>query len=173
MNLEEKIRNIYDYPIEGIIYRDITTLLNDKDAYHESIKRMAELASEFKPDQIVGIEARGFIVGSTLAYELNCGFVPARKPGKLPYDVVEESYGLEYGEDVIQIHTDAIKKGERVLIVDDLLATGGTCKATANLIEELGGEVLGAVFLVELIDLPGREKLEGYEVRSLLKFKEN
>lgn len=173
MNLKEKIRNVYDYPIEGIIYRDITTLLNDPEAFKEAMDQLAELSRDFKPDQIVGIEARGFIVGATLAYILGCGFVPVRKPGKLPYKVVEESYGLEYGEDVVQLHTDSIKKGEKVLIVDDLLATGGTCEATAKLIEKLGGEVLGAVFLIELVGLSGREKLEEYEVKSLIKFEEN
>lgn len=172
MNLKEKIRNIYDYPVEGIIFRDITTLLRDKDAFKEAIDRLAEIAKDFKPDQIVGVEARGFIVGATLAYVLNCGFIPIRKPGKLPYDTIKKSYGLEYGTDVVELHTDALKDGKKVLIVDDLLATGGTCKATANLIEELGGEVLACVFLIELVGLGGRERLENYEVRSLLKYEE-
>ncbi len=172
MNLKEKIRNIYDYPVEGIIFRDITTLLRDKDAFKEAIDRLAEIARDFKPDQIVGVEARGFIVGATLAYVLNCGFIPVRKPGKLPYDTIKKSYGLEYGTDVVELHTDALKDGKKVLIVDDLLATGGTCKATANLIEELGGEVLACVFLIELVGLGGRERLENYEVRSLLKYEE-
>lgn len=172
MNLKEKIRNIYDYPVEGIIFRDITTLLRDKDAFKEAIDRLAEIAKDFKPDQIVGVEARGFIVGATLAYVLNCGFIPVRKPGKLPYDTIKKSYGLEYGTDVVELHTDALKDGKKVLIVDDLLATGGTCKATANLIEELGGEVLACVFLIELVGLGGRERLENYEVRSLLKYEE-
>lgn len=173
MNLKEKIRNIYDYPVEGIIFRDITTLLRDKDAFKEAIERLAEIARDFKPDQIVGVEARGFIVGATLAYVLNCGFIPVRKPGKLPYDTIKKSYGLEYGTDVVELHTDALKDGKKVLIVDDLLATGGTCKATANLIEELGGEVLGCVFLIELVGLGGRDKLENYEVKSLLKYEED
>lgn len=173
MNLKEKIRNIYDYPVEGIIFRDITTLLRDKDAFKEAIDRLAEIARDFKPDQVVGVEARGFIVGATLAYALNCGFIPVRKPGKLPYDTIKKSYGLEYGTDVVELHTDALKDGKKVIIVDDLLATGGTCKATANLIEELGGEVLGCVFLIELVGLGGRDKLENYEVRSLLKYEED
>lgn len=173
MNLKDKIRNIYDYPIEGIIFRDITTLLSDNKAFKEAIDQLATIAEKYNPDQIIGVEARGFIIGACLAYALNCGFVPVRKPGKLPYDTIKESYGLEYGKDVVELHTDSIKKGEKVLIVDDLLATGGTCKATANLIEELGGEVLSCVFLIELVGLGGRDKLSKYKVESLLKYEEN
>lgn len=172
MNLENKIRNIYDYPIEGIIFRDITTLLKDKDAYREAIDQLTEIAKKYNPDQIVGIEARGFIVGATLAYNLGCGFIPVRKPGKLPYDIISESYGLEYGKDTVELHADAVKDGEKILIVDDLLATGGTCKATANLVQKLGGEVLSCLFMIELEDLGGRKRLEGLNVDSLLKFKE-
>ncbi len=173
MNLKEKIRNIYDYPVEGIVFRDITTLLRDKAAFKEAIDQLADIVRELNPDQIVGVEARGFIIGSCLAYALNCGFVPVRKPGKLPHDTIKESYGLEYGTDVVELHIDAIHDGEKVLIVDDLLATGGTCKATANLIEELGGEVLACVFLIELVGLGGRDRLAGYKVESLLKYEEN
>ncbi|NLW42031.1 MAG: adenine phosphoribosyltransferase [Tissierellia bacterium] len=172
MNLKDKIRNIYDYPVDGIIFRDITTLLRDKEAFHEAINQLATLAKKYNPDQIVGVEARGFIIGACLAYAMNCGFVPVRKPGKLPHDTIKESYGLEYGKDVVELHIDAINEGEKVLIVDDLLATGGTCKATANLVEELGGKVLACIFMIELVGLGGREKLSGYEVESLLKFDE-
>lgn len=172
MNLKDKIRNIYDYPMEGVIFRDITTLLNDKDAFKKAIDETVLIAKEFSPDQIVGVEARGFIIGSCLAYALNCGFVPVRKPGKLPGDIIEEDYGLEYGNDIVELHIDAIKSGEKVLIVDDLLATGGTCEATAKLVEKLGGEVLAIITLIELVGLGGREKLTNYEVRSLLKYEE-
>lgn len=172
MNLENKIRSIYDYPIEGIIFRDITTLLRDKEAYKEAIDRLTDMAKKYNPDQIVGIEARGFIIGSTLAYNLGCGFVPIRKPGKLPFDTISESYGLEYGKDTVELHTDAIVAGEKVLLVDDLLATGGTCKASIKLIEKLGGEVLSCLFMIELDGLGGREKLEGYNVDSLLSYEE-
>lgn len=172
MRLEDTIRSINDYPIKGIVFRDITTLLREKDAFRESIDKMAELAQKYNPDQIVGVEARGFIIGAALAYKLKCGFIPVRKPGKLPFDTISESYGLEYGKDVIELHIDAVKKGEKVLIVDDLLATGGTSKATANLVEKLGGEVLACLFMIELVGLSGREKLGAYKVESLLQFEE-
>lgn len=173
MNLKDKIRDIYDYPVEGIIFRDITTLLREKDALQEAINQLTTIAKKYNPDQIVGVEARGFIIGACLAYALNCGFVPVRKPGKLPHNTIGESYGLEYGKDVVELHIDAIKEGEKVLIVDDLLATGGTCKATANLVEELGGEVLACIFFIELVGLGGRDKLSEYKVESLLKYEEN
>lgn len=172
MNLESKIRNIYDYPIEGIIFRDITTLLRDNEAFKEAMDQLTEIAKKYDPDQIVGIEARGFIIGSVLAYNLGCGFVPIRKPGKLPYDTIKESYGLEYGRDTVELHTDAINEGEKVIIVDDLLATGGTCKAAAKLIDQLGGEVLTCLFLIELVGLGGRDRLEGLNVDSLLQYEE-
>ena len=172
MDLSSKIRAIKDYPIDGIIFRDITTLLKDGEAFKEAINEMVKLCDE-KVDLVVGVEARGFIVGSAVAYALGCGFVPVRKPGKLPSDKISETYDLEYGKDSIEMHSDAIKKGDKVLIVDDLLATGGTSKATIKLIEKLGGEVVGLNFLIELIDLGGRDVLEGYKVNSILKFKEN
>lgn len=172
MELKDKIRSINDYPKEGIIFRDITTLLRDKDAYKEAMDQLATKAKEFNPDQIMGVEARGFIIGSVLAYQLNCGFVPVRKPGKLPFDKIEECYGLEYGTDCLELHTDAIRSGEKVLIIDDLLATGGTSKASANLVERLGGEVVGFLFLVELVGLGGREKLGDYKVESILQYEE-
>lgn len=170
MELKDSIRSIEDYPVKGVVFRDITTLLRDKEAFQKAIDSLTEIAKEYKPDQIVGVEARGFIIGAALAYKLGCGFVPVRKPGKLPYDKISESYGLEYGQDVIELHVDAINKGEKVLIVDDLLATGGTSKAAADLVERLGGEVLAFIFMIELLDLNGRNMLEGYNIESLLKY---
>lgn len=169
MNLEKTIRNIEDHPKEGIIFRDITTLLQDKDAFQEAVDKMAEKIS---PDvnKIIGIEARGFIFASALAYKLNKGFIPVRKPGKLPYDIISESYSLEYGEDSIEIHCDAIDKGDKVAIVDDLLATGGTAKACVNLVEKLGGKTEILLFLIELVDLKGRDLLEGENVESIIKY---
>lgn len=170
MDLASKIRPIYDYPIDGIIFRDITTLLKDKAAFKEAIDKMAGAFYE-EVDLIVGVEARGFIIGSAVAYAMGCGFVPVRKPGKLPSEKVSSEYKLEYGTDSVEMHRDAIEKGQRVLIVDDLLATGGTAGAVVNLVEELGGEVVGLNFLIELVDLNAREKLKGYNVKSVIKFK--
>lgn len=170
MELKDSIRSIEDYPVKGVVFRDITTLLRDEEAFQQAIDGLAEIAKKYKPDQIVGIEARGFIIGAALAYKLGCGFVPVRKPGKLPYQTISKSYGLEYGEDVIEVHVDAVNKGEKVLIIDDLLATGGTSKAAAELIEKLGGQVLGFIFMIELLGLKGRDLLEGYQVESLLKY---
>ena len=169
MDYSKYIRNLKDYPKEGIIFRDITTLLKDKDAFRGAIDELVAIAPK-DVDKVVGVEARGFIVGAPIALELDAGFVPVRKPGKLPYKKIEASYELEYGTDTIEIHEDAISPGEKVIIVDDLLATGGTSKATIDLIERLGGKVEALVFLVELTDLPGREVLEGYDVRSLVKY---
>ena len=169
MDYSKYIRNLKDYPKEGIIFRDITTLLKDKDAFRGAIDELVAIAPK-DVDKVVGVEARGFIVGAPIALELDAGFVPVRKPGKLPYKKIEASYELEYGTDTIEIHEDAISSGEKVIIVDDLLATGGTSKATIDLIERLGGKVEALVFLVELTDLPGREVLEGYDVRSLIKY---
>lgn len=169
MDYSKYIRNLKDYPKEGIIFRDITTLLKDKDAFRGAIDELVAIAPK-DVDKVVGVEARGFIVGAPIALELDAGFVPVRKPGKLPYKTIEASYELEYGTDTIEIHEDAISPGEKVIIVDDLLATGGTSKATIDLIERLGGKVEALVFLIELTDLPGREVLEGYDVRSLVKY---
>ena len=169
MELKDTIRAIEDYPKKGVIFRDITTLLKDKDAFNKAVDEMAEKIDK-DVDKIIGIEARGFIFGAALAYKLNKGFVPVRKPGKLPWDKVSESYELEYGEDSIEIHKDAIEAGEKIVIVDDLLATGGTSKACINLVEKLKGEVSSAIFLVELEDLKGREILSGTRVESIIKY---
>lgn len=169
MELKDKIRAIEDYPKKGVIFRDITTLLKDKDAFNKAVDEMAEKIDK-DVDKIIGIEARGFIFGAALAYKLNKGFVPVRKPGKLPWDKVSESYELEYGEDSIEMHRDAIEAGEKIVIVDDLLATGGTSKACINLVEKLKGEVSSAIFLVELEDLKGREILSGTRVESIIKY---
>lgn len=169
MNLEKTIRNIENHPKEGIVFRDITTLLQDKDSFKEAVDVMAEKIDP-DVDKIVGIEARGFIFASALTYKLNKGFIPVRKPGKLPYEKISESYSLEYGKDAIEIHVDAINKGDKVAIVDDLLATGGTAKASVNLIEKLGGEIDVVLFLIELVDLNGRELLNGQNVKSIIKY---
>lgn len=170
MNLKEYIREIPDFPKEGINFKDITTLMQDKDAFKFMVDKFVEYLKDKKIDIVVGPEARGFLVGTPVSYALGAGFVPVRKPGKLPFETKSMSYGLEYGEDVIEIHKDAIKKGQRVAILDDLLATGGTVDATVKLIEELGGEVVSINFLIELEFLDGREKLKGYDINSLVKY---
>lgn len=170
MDLKQKIRDIKDYPSEGVIFRDITTLLADKDAFNQAIKEMAGLLDGKEFDMFVGPEARGFIVGTPLAYELNKGFVPVRKPKKLPYETIKFEYELEYGTDTLEMHVDAIKPGQKVVIVDDLLATGGTTNAIVKMIESVGGEVVGIVYLIELEFLNGREVLEGYDVKSVIKY---
>ena len=169
MELKNKIRVIENYPKEGVIFRDITTLLKDKDAFKKAVDEMAEKIDK-DVDKIIGIEARGFIFASALAYKLDKGFIPVRKPGKLPWDKERESYELEYGEDSIEIHKDAIEAGEKIVIVDDLLATGGTAKACVKLVEKLKGKVSSAIFLVELEDLKGREVLSGTRVESIIKY---
>ena len=169
MELKNKIRAIENYPKEGVIFRDITTLLKDKDAFKKAVDEMAEKIDK-DVDKIIGIEARGFIFGAALAYKLDKGFIPVRKPGKLPWDKERESYELEYGEDSIEIHKDAIEAGEKIVIVDDLLATGGTAKACVKLVEKLKGKVSSAIFLVELEDLKGREVLSSTRVESIIKY---
>lgn len=164
------IREIPDFPKEGILFYDITTLLKDPEAYNELITAMADSLRDLNVDVIVGPEARGFVVGAPVAYALNAGFVLARKPGKLPAETMSISYGLEYGSDVLEIHKDAIKPGMRVAIADDLLATGGTALATAKLIEEMGAEVVGLRFAIELTDLGGRERLADYDIQSFIKY---
>lgn len=170
MELAESIRNIPDFPVQGILFRDITTLLKDPDAFQESIDSLLDRYLDEDIDLVAAIEARGLIFGAPLAYELAAGFVPIRKPGKLPAETVSASYTLEYGTNTLEMHKDAIEPGQRVLLVDDLVATGGSAKAAVELIERLGGEVVGIVFLIELTDLKGVEQLEGYDVFSLIKF---
>ena len=150
MDLKKYIRNIQDYPKEGILFRDITTLLKDKDAFKFAIDSMAKQVEDKKIDYIVGAESRGFLIGSALAYRLNCGFVPVRKKGKLPCKTISEEYALEYGTDSLYMHEDAINKGANVLIVDDLIATGGTALAMMKMVERLGGNIVGSSFLIEL-----------------------
>lgn len=169
MDLAEKIRNIPNFPVKGILFRDITTLLMDPDAFQEAIDALLDRYIDEDIDLVAAIESRGFIFGAPLAYELAAGFVPIRKLGKLPADKISASYTLEYGTNTLEMHTDAIEPGQRVLLVDDLIATGGSAKAATELIEELGGKVVGIVFLIELEDLRGVDKLDGYDVFSLIK----
>lgn len=171
MDLKEKIRVIDDFPAEGISFKDITTLLKDSEGLKECINQMAERFKGIHVDMIVGPESRGFIFATPLAYLLGTGFVPVRKPGKLPAETISYEYSLEYGTDKLEIHKDSITPGLKVLIVDDLLATGGTMFAACKLVEKLGGEVVGLGFLIELEDLNGREKLNGYKVESLIQYK--
>ena len=166
--LRAKIRDIKDFPTEGILYRDITTLLKDKAAWESVVDHLSARYKAAGVEIVVGVESRGFIFGGALAHQLRAGFVPVRKRGKLPARTLEEAYALEYGQDVLAIHDDAIGRGQRVLAVDDLLATGGTMSATLRLIERLGGHVIGASFLIELAFLKGRERLAGYTVDSLI-----
>lgn len=168
MNFNDYIRNIPDFPKEGILFKDITPLLKDKKAFKAAIDAMAEEYKDVEIDYVVGIEARGFIIGTPMAYALDKGFIPVRKPGKLPYDKLTASYDLEYGSNELEIHKDAIDEGDKILLVDDLLATGGTTKASVDLIEELGGDIVGIAFLLELVDLKGREIIEGYDIFTLL-----
>ena len=170
VDLKSKIRDIPDFPREGIVFKDIMPLLADSEALRETVDRLAEFARPRRPDLILGAEARGFILGGALALELGCGFVAARKPGKLPWQTVSAQYALEYGFDSLELHADAIRSGARVLVHDDLLATGGTAKAKVELIEQLGGEVVGLVFVIELEFLHGRENLRGYDVCSLIQY---
>lgn len=170
MELKDYIRNIQDYPKQGILFRDITTLLQNKDAFKYAIDKMAEQISSEKIDYIVGAESRGFLVGSALAYKLNCGFIPVRKKGKLPYRTISEEYALEYGTDTLYMHEDALKKGDRVLIVDDLIATGGTALAMIKMVEKLEGIVVGSSFLIELKELNGRKEIEKYPVHVLIEY---
>ncbi|MGH7255755.1 MAG: adenine phosphoribosyltransferase [Nitrospirales bacterium] len=170
MDYKALIRSVPDFPKPGILFYDITTLLKDAKAFQSIVSELVDRYRGQPIDKIVGIESRGFILGSPLAYHLNAGFVPVRKPGKLPADIFEVKYNLEYGSTSLAIHRDAIAMGERVLVVDDLLATGGTAAATVNLIRQLGGEIVGCVFLVELLGLRGRDKLNGCEVFSLITF---
>ena len=170
MDLKEKIRVIDGFRVDGISFKDITTLLKDAGALNECINQMAEKFKDLKVDVVVGPESRGFIFATPIAYLLKTGFVPVRKPGKLPAEKISYEYSLEYGMDSLEIHKDSIMPGQKVLIVDDLLATGGTMFAAAKLVEKLGGEVVGLGFLIELEDLNGRDKLSNYKVESLVKY---
>jgi len=170
VKLEDSIRSIPDFPKKGILFRDITTLLNDKLAFKTAIKALAKIFLEKKIDYVVAAESRGFIFGGALAYELGCGFVPVRKPGKLPAPTYRFTYSLEYGSDALEMHRDAFRKGARVLLLDDLLATGGTAVALVNLVRKLNAKVVGVAFLIELTALGGRNKLKKYPVFSLIKY---
>ena len=170
MDLKQKIRNIPDFPKKGVVFRDITTLVGDVEAFKYSVDRMVEYWRGKKIDAVLGAEARGFIFGGVMAYKLGVGFIPVRKPGKLPYRTCQVSYALEYGKNILQIHIDAIKKGDKILIVDDLVATGGTAKAKAELVEKMGGEVVGFCFLIELEFLNPRKILKDYDIFSLIKY---
>ncbi|NLM39522.1 MAG: adenine phosphoribosyltransferase [Firmicutes bacterium] len=172
MDLKQKIRIIPDFPKPGISFKDITTLLRDGEALREAIRQMAEYFRDKNIDMVVGVESRGFILGAPLAYEMGLGFTLIRKPGKLPGDVLSVEYDLEYGTDSLEIHTDAFAPGTRVLLVDDLLATGGTISAAAELVKKLGGEVGGMAFLIELEYLEGRKRLEEYDILTLVKYSE-
>jgi adenine phosphoribosyltransferase len=169
-DLGAKIRDVPDFPKPGIVFKDIMPLLADPQALQETVDRLAEWAEPRRPDIILGAEARGFITGGALAYKLGCGFVAARKPGKLPWQTVTARYELEYGFDALELHADAIASGQRVLVHDDVLATGGTARAKCELVEQLGGEVVGVAFIIELDFLHGRERLEGFDVFSLISY---
>ncbi len=169
-HLRKLIREVPDFPKTGINFYDITTLLKDAEGLRNTIDALASEYTGEQIDTVIGVESRGFIFAAPLAYHLNAGFVPVRKPKKLPAEKVSVSYDLEYGQDTLEMHKDAVGEGHRVLIVDDLLATGGTAKAVVDLVEQLGGKIVGLLFLVELDFLKGREKFNGYDVRSLIKY---
>jgi adenine phosphoribosyltransferase len=168
--LRKMIREVPDFPKPGINFYDITTLLKHPDGLRRTVDALAAEYEGAQVDTVIGVEARGFIFAPALAYHLHAGFVPVRKPRKLPAECASVSYELEYGQDTLEIHRDAVGEGHRVLIADDLLATGGTARAVVDLVESLGGKVVGLVFVVELEFLPGRAKLDGYDVRSLIKY---
>lgn len=170
MDLKQYVTTVEGWPKEGISFKDITSLMDNGPAYKYATNQIVKFAQEIGAEIVVGPEARGFIIGCPVAYALEIGFAPVRKEGKLPREVVRQEYGLEYGTDVLTMHKDAIKPGQRVLIADDLLATGGTVEATVKLIEQLGGEVAGCAFLIELKDLKGRDKLEGFPIKTLIEY---
>lgn len=169
-DLRDRIRSIPDFPKKGIVFRDITTLLQDPRAFSESVDRLVRRYEGLHVDVVVGVESRGFILGSPLALRLGAGFVPVRKPGKLPGPTIREEYALEYGTDALEIHKDGISPGQKVIVHDDLLATGGTIQAACRLVERLGGVIAGVSFLVELSFLNGRDRLRGYDVFSLVQY---
>ena len=168
--IEEYVRSIPDFPEPGIIFRDITSILQDADGLHLAIDSLQDLIKDVDVDVIVGTESRGFILGMPMAYNLHKPFVPVRKKGKLPCETISQSYDLEYGQAEIEIHKDAVRPGQKVVLVDDLIATGGTIEAAARLVEELGGEVVKIIFLMELEGMKGREKLKGYDVESVIHY---
>lgn len=170
MDLKTQIRNLKDFPKQGIMFRDITTLLKNPEALNYTLEQLLSFTKGLKVTKVVGIESRGFIFGSLLAHKLNCGFIPVRKPGKLPAETESVSYSLEYGEDKLEIHKDAINPGDKVLVHDDLLATGGTMDAVCQLVEKLGGEIVQVSFIVELSFLNGRNRLRAYDVRSIVNY---
>lgn len=170
MDLKKKIRTVPNWPIEGVMFRDITTLLQDPEVFKASVDMLYDRYRNMKIDKIVGIDARGFIHGGVLAYKLNVGFIPVRKKGKLPFKTISADYSLEYGQNTVEMHQDAITKGERILIFDDLIATGGTIAAAAALVEKLEGEIVECAFIVELPDLKGKEKIKQYNIFTLVEF---
>ena len=170
MDLRTKVRDVPDFPEPGIVFKDIMPLLADDSTLHEVTDLLAEWAEPRRPDVILGAEARGFILGAAVAYKLGCGFVAARRPGKLPWKTVSASYALEYGENSLELHADAIASGQRVLVHDDVLATGGTARAICDLAEQLGGEIVGVAFVIELEFLKGRAQLDGHDVHSLISY---
>ncbi|PZX07115.1 adenine phosphoribosyltransferase [Psychrobacillus insolitus] len=170
MDLKQYVTTVEDWPTPGISFKDITTLMDNGEAYKYATDQIVEYAKKVNAEVIVGPEARGFITGCPVAYSLGVGFAPVRKEGKLPREVIRAEYGLEYGSDVLTMHKDAVKPGQKVLIVDDLLATGGTIEATIKLVEELGGVVVGCAFLIELTFLNGRDKLENYDICTLMQY---
>lgn len=170
MDFKAKIRVIENFPKDGIRFKDITTLMKDGEAYHAAIEALADRIQGQDVDLVVGPEARGFVIGAPIAYHLGKGFVPVRKAGKLPAETIESEYSLEYGKDALAMHKDAICPGQKVLIADDLLATGGTISATAKMVEELGGEIVACLFLIELTYLNGREQLSKYPIHSLVQY---
>lgn len=169
-HIQDLIRDVPDFPKSGIIFKDVMPMLADGPALRQVVDQLADNVRDWKPDLVLGAEARGFMFGAPLAYALGCGFVAARKPGKLPYTTVSAKYALEYGFDALEVHIDAIKPGQRVLICDDLLATGGTARAKVELVERLEGVVAGLAFVIELDFLNGREKLDGYDISTLIHY---
>jgi len=170
LDLRARVRDVPDFPKKGIVFKDLMPLIADPEYFAETIRRLAEWARPREPDLIFGAEARGFIFGGALAYALGAGFIAARKPGKLPRETIEATFDLEYGTDSLQVHRDAVPPGARVIVLDDVLATGGTAKAKLELVEQLGGVVAGVVFVIELTFLHGRGRLDGYDVHSLIQY---
>jgi adenine phosphoribosyltransferase len=170
VDLKTKIREVPDWPQPGVSFKDVTPLLADSSALAQTIDELAAWAKEREPDLVLGAEARGFILGAAIAREIGCGFVPARRPGKLPPETVSATYALEYGQNALELHPDAIESGTRVLVHDDVLATGGTVEAIAGLVEQLGGEVVGVCFIIELTFLKGRDRLARYDLHSLIEY---